>query len=68
MRRLTVFFQVVLTLGVVVMLLVSCLVLVAHGGPSVELAQAVGLLVLCFVLLLVTEHRTTGRWFRWSRR
>ncbi|MFJ9580666.1 hypothetical protein ACIRQF_30285 [Streptomyces sp. NPDC101191] len=68
MRRLTVFFQGVLTLGVVVMLLVSCLMLVAHGGPSIELAQAVGLLALFLVLLLVTERRTTGRWFRWSRR
>ena len=68
MRRLTVFFQGVLTLGIVIMMLVSGLMLVAHDGPSVELAQALGLLVLFLGLLMVTERRTTGRWFRWSRR
>ncbi|MEV7691568.1 hypothetical protein ACFW1F_18345 [Streptomyces bungoensis] len=41
---------------------------VAHHGPSIELAQSVGLLVLFLGLLLVTERQTTGRWCRWSRR
>lgn len=68
MWRLTVFVQGVLTLCVITMTLVSGIVLVAHDGPSVELAQAVGLLALFLGLLLVIERRTTGRWFRWSRR
>lgn len=68
MWRLTVFVQGVLTLCVVIMLLVSCLMLVAHDGLSVELAQSLGLLGLFLGLLLVIERRTTGRWFRWSRR
>ncbi|MEU3640940.1 hypothetical protein AB0H23_32545 [Streptomyces albogriseolus] len=68
MRRLMVFFQGVLALGFIVMLLVTGLMYVAHDGPSVELAQSVGLLLLFLGLLLVTERRTTGRWFRWSRR
>ncbi|MCQ1577220.1 MULTISPECIES: hypothetical protein [Streptomyces] len=67
MRGLTVFFQGVLTLGVVVMMLVSGLVVVSRG-VSVELAQSLGLLALFFGLLLVTERRMTGRWFRWSGR
>ena len=68
MRSLTMFFQGVLTLGVIVMMLVSGLLLVAHDGPSLKLAQPLGLLVLFLGLLLVTERLTTGRWFRWSRR
>ncbi|MFE7649907.1 hypothetical protein [Streptomyces phaeoluteigriseus] len=68
MRALTVFFQFLLTLGVVVMSLASGLVFVAHDGPSVELAKALGLLALFFALLLVTGSWTTGRWLRWSRR
>ncbi|MFD8897599.1 hypothetical protein [Streptomyces ardesiacus] len=67
MRGLTVFFQGVLTLGVVVMMLVSGLVVVSRG-VSVELAQSLGLLALFLGLLLVTERRMTGRWFRWSGR
>ncbi|WP_331732852.1 hypothetical protein OG613_48785 (plasmid) [Streptomyces sp. NBC_00015] len=67
MRSLTVFAQGVLTLGVVVMMLVSGLMVVSRG-VSLELAQAVGLLALFLGLLLVIERRTTGRWFRWSRR
>lgn len=68
MRALTVLFQFVLALGVVITMMASGLVLLAHGGPSVELAKAVGLLFLFLALLLVTERRTTGRWFRWSGR
>ncbi|MFD5079652.1 hypothetical protein [Streptomyces sp. NPDC058371] len=68
MRALTVLFQVVLTLGAVVMLLASGILLVAHDGPSVELAKALGLLVMFLALLLITERLTTGRWTRWSRR
>lgn len=68
MRALTVFFQGVLTLGIVIMTMASGIVLVAHQGPSVELAKALGLLVLFLAPLLVTERLTTGRWFRWSRR
>ncbi|MFD6329171.1 hypothetical protein ACFWGI_06280 [Streptomyces niveus] len=68
MRALTVFIQSLLTLGVVITMMTSGLVLVAHGGPSVELAKAVGLLALFLALLLVTERLTTGRWSRWSRR
>ncbi|MET7489843.1 hypothetical protein [Streptomyces sp. NPDC005538] len=67
MWRLTVFVQGVLTLGVVIMMLVSCLMVVSRG-VSVELAQSLGLLALFLGLLLVIERRTTGRWFRWSRR
>jgi hypothetical protein len=67
MRSLTVFVQRVLTLGVVIMMLVSCLMLFAHDGLSVELAQSLGLLALFLGPLLVIERRTTGRWFRWSR-
>jgi hypothetical protein len=67
MQALTVFFQFVLTLGVVTMTMASGIVLLAHGGPSVELAKAVGLLVLLLALLLAIERRTTGRWVRWSR-
>ncbi|MER6847722.1 hypothetical protein AB0A81_25650 [Streptomyces flaveolus] len=65
---LMVFFQRVFVLGFVVMMLVSGLMYVAHDGPSVELAQSVALLALFLGLLLVTERRMTGRWFRWSRR
>ncbi|MGW3928702.1 hypothetical protein ACWECC_11430 [Streptomyces microflavus] len=68
MRRLTVFFQGVLALGVVVMMLVSGLMLLAHDGLSVELAQSLGWLALFLGLLLVTERLSTGRWVRWSRR
>ncbi|MEU7028824.1 hypothetical protein AB0A60_19305 [Streptomyces sp. NPDC046275] len=68
MWRLMVFFQAVFGLGFVVMSLVSGLMLVRHGGPSVELAQSLGLLVLFLALLLVTGRQMTGRWFRWSRR
>jgi hypothetical protein len=67
MWRLTVFVQGVLTLGVAIMMLVSCLMVVSRGA-SVELAQSLGLLALFLGLLLVIERRTTGRWFRWSRR
>jgi hypothetical protein len=67
MRSLTVFVQGVLTLGVVIMTLVSGLMLVAHDGLSVELAQSLGLLALFLGLLLVIQRGTTGRWFRWSR-
>jgi hypothetical protein len=67
MRSLTVFVQVVLTLGVVIMTLVSGLMLVAHDGLSVELAQSLGLLALFLGLLLVIQRGTTGHWFRWSR-
>lgn len=67
MRGLTVFFQGVLTLGVVIMMLVSGLVVVSRG-VSIELAQSLGLLALFFGLLLLTERRMTGRWFRWSGR
>jgi hypothetical protein len=66
MRSLTVFVQGVLTLGVVVMVLVSGLLIVAQGW-SVEVTKAVGLLALFLGLLMVTERLTTGRWFRWSR-
>ncbi|MFD7954256.1 hypothetical protein ACFV4X_12245 [Streptomyces ardesiacus] len=68
MRRLMVFFQGVLGLGVVIMSLVSGLMVLRHNGPSTELAQSVGLLVLLLGLLLVTGRQMTGRWFRWSRR
>ncbi|MEV4872831.1 hypothetical protein [Streptomyces syringium] len=68
MRALTVFFQFVLTLSFITMMMASGIVLVAHGGPSVELAKAIGLLALSLALLLVIERRTTGRWVRWSRR
>ncbi|MFI0813445.1 hypothetical protein [Streptomyces echinatus] len=68
MWRLMVFFQAVLGLGAVVMSLVTGLMVVRHDGPSVELAQSVGLLVLLLGLLLATGRRMTGRWFRWSRR
>ncbi|MFE9250845.1 hypothetical protein [Streptomyces sp. NPDC007088] len=68
MRPLTVFFQFVLTLVVIVMMMASGVVLVAHRGPSTELAVAVGILLLAFALLLVIERRTTGRWSRWPRR
>ncbi|MFF8618635.1 hypothetical protein [Streptomyces sp. NPDC015350] len=68
MRSLMVFFQGVFVLGFVVMTLVTGLMYVAHDGPSVELAQSVGLLMLFLGLLLVTERWMTGRWFRWSRR
>lgn len=68
MRSLMVFFQRVFAFGFVVMLLVSGLVYVSNDGPSIELAQAVGLLLLFLGLLLITERRMTGRWFRWSRR
>ncbi|MET8816165.1 hypothetical protein ABZW47_29715 [Streptomyces sp. NPDC004549] len=68
MRPLMVFFQFVLTLVVIVMMMASGVVLVAHRGPSTELAVAVGILLLAFALLLVIERRTTGRWSRWSRR
>lgn len=67
MWRLTVFVQGVLTLGVVVMMLVSGLMVVSRG-VSVELGQSLGLLALFLGLLLVIERLTTGRWFRWSRR
>ncbi|WP_435059287.1 hypothetical protein [Streptomyces sp. bgisy060] len=67
MWRLMVFLQGVLGLGVVVMSLVSGLMVVRHNGPSLELAQSVGLLVLLLGLLLVTGRWMTGRWFRWSR-
>ncbi|MFI6283006.1 hypothetical protein [Streptomyces sp. NPDC050988] len=67
MWRLTVFVQGVLTLGVAIMMLVTCLMVVSRGA-SVELAQSLGLLALFLGLLLVIERRTTGRWFRWSRR
>lgn len=68
MRALTVFIQFVLTLVVVIMMLASGIVLVAHGGLSIELAEAVGVLLLAIALLLAIERRTTGRWSRWSRR
>ncbi|MFH8257624.1 hypothetical protein [Streptomyces roseolus] len=68
MRLLMVFFQGVLGLGFVVMSLVSGLMWVRHDGPSVELAQSVGLLILFLGLLLVTGRGMTGRWFRWSCR
>ncbi|MGW3387328.1 hypothetical protein [Streptomyces cinereoruber] len=68
MWRLMVFFQAVLGFGVVVMSLVSGLMVVRYGGPSVELAQSLGLLVLFLALLLVTGRQMTGRWFTWSRR
>jgi hypothetical protein len=68
MRRLTVFFQGVFVLGVVVMMLLSGLMFLAHDGLSVELAQSLGLLAVFFGLLLCTERYSTGRWFRWSRR
>ncbi|GAA2720404.1 MULTISPECIES: hypothetical protein [Streptomyces] len=67
MRGLMVFFQGVFALGFVVMVLVTGMY-VAYDGPSVELAQSVGLLVLFLGLLSVTERWMTGRWFRWSRR
>ncbi|MFJ5819395.1 hypothetical protein ACIQGT_36715 [Streptomyces sp. NPDC093108] len=68
MHGLAVFFQGVFVLGIVVMTLVSGLMLLAHGGLSVELAQSVGLLALFLGLLLVTERLSTGHWTRWSRR
>ncbi|MFD7861542.1 hypothetical protein [Streptomyces sp. NPDC059783] len=68
MWRLVVFIQGVLGLGIAVMSLVSGLMLVRHKGASVELAQSAGLLVLLLGLLLLTERRITGRWFRWQRR
>ncbi|MFI9772752.1 hypothetical protein ACIHJG_38830 [Streptomyces sp. NPDC052415] len=67
MRGLTVFLQGVLTLAVVIMMLVTGLVVLSRG-VSVELAQSLGLLALFLGLLLVTERRMTGRWFRWSGR
>jgi hypothetical protein len=63
MRGLTVFFQGILTLGVVIMMLVSGLMVVSRG-VSVELAQSLGLLALFLGLLLVTERRMTGHWGR----
>ncbi|MFF3957505.1 hypothetical protein ACFYY1_30470 [Streptomyces sp. NPDC001890] len=68
MRPLTVFFQRLLVLGVVTMMLVSVLMLLAHDGLSVEFAQSLALLILFLGLLLVTERLSTGRWTRWSRR
>ncbi|MFD6465396.1 hypothetical protein [Streptomyces goshikiensis] len=46
----------------------SGLLAYGHRGMSIELAQTLGLLLLCLALLLVTERLTTGRWTRWSRR
>lgn len=68
MRDLKVFVQFVLSLCIIIMMLTSGILLVGHGGPSVDLAKAVGLLILFLLLLLAIERRTTGRWFRWSRR
>ena len=67
-RSLTVFFQFVLTLLFIIFGLASAVLLIAHRGMSIELAQSLGLLGSCLALLLVTERLTTGRWFRWSRR
>ncbi|WP_225637432.1 hypothetical protein [Streptomyces solaniscabiei] len=67
MRALTVFFQFVLTLGVVITVLAGGLLLV-NGSSILEFGKALGLLALFLALLLVIERRTTGRWFRWSRR
>ncbi|MCZ1012290.1 hypothetical protein [Streptomyces lydicus] len=63
MRALTVFAQLVCTLAIVVMALASGLLLIAHRGPSLELAKALAVLALFVGLLLITE-----RWWRWSRR
>ncbi|MFB7836159.1 hypothetical protein [Streptomyces sp. NPDC056056] len=68
LRSLARFLQFVLVLAFVVLALVSGLLAYGHRGMSTELAQTLGLLLLCLVLLLVTERLTTGRWTRWSRR
>lgn len=68
MRALTMLFMLVLTLGILIMVLASGILLIAHGGPSIELAKALGCLGLLLAILLIIERRTTGRWFRWSRR
>ncbi|MET9107626.1 hypothetical protein [Streptomyces zhihengii] len=68
MRSLMMYLQGVFALGFVVMLLVSGLMYVRHDGLSIELGQAVGLLILFLGLLLATGRQMTGRWFTWSRR
>ncbi|WP_327309800.1 hypothetical protein OG730_41695 (plasmid) [Streptomyces sp. NBC_01298] len=68
LRSLAAFLQFVLVLAFVVLALVSGLLAYKHRGMSTELAQALGLLLSCLALLLVTERLTTGRWTRWSRR
>ncbi|WP_327411244.1 hypothetical protein OG458_41650 (plasmid) [Streptomyces sp. NBC_01281] len=68
MRELTVFFQVILTLGVIVTVMASGFLFLAHDGFSLELAKALGALAVCLGGLLAIERGTTGRWIRWPRR
>ncbi|MFF1678360.1 hypothetical protein ACFVYG_20265 [Streptomyces sp. NPDC058256] len=66
-RALRVFCQFALTLLILTTVLASGVLFVAHDGPSVELAEALGLLAVFIGLLLITERLSTGRWHRWSR-
>ena len=67
LRPLVVFFAYVLTLAVVVLFLASGVLAVSHRGLSVELFQALALLVLCLALLMACNRFLTGQWHRWSR-
>lgn len=68
LRPLIVFFARVLTLAIVVLSLACWFLAVSHRGPSVDLFEALTLLVLCFALLMGCNRLLTGRWHRWSRR
>ncbi|MFC9957607.1 hypothetical protein ACFVIB_09675 [Streptomyces nigra] len=67
LRPLVKFFAGVLTLATVVLFLASGLLVVSHQGLSVEVFQALALLVLCLALLMACNRFLTGQWHRWSR-
>lgn len=67
LRPLAMFFAWVLTLAILVLALACGLLAYSHRGLSVDLFQALALLVLCFALLMACSKILTGRWHRWSK-
>ncbi|MEU4964922.1 hypothetical protein [Streptomyces smyrnaeus] len=68
LRPLIMFFGVILMLAIVVLTPTCGLLFVSHGGLSLDLFEALALLVLCFALLMGCSRLLAGHWHRWSRR
>ncbi len=67
LRPLAVIFADALSLAVVVLFLACGVLVFNQWGLSVELFQALRLLVLCVALLMVCHRFLFGQWHRWSR-
>lgn len=67
LRPLFVLFALIFTLAACMLFLACGILVVSHGGLSVEFFKALALLVLDFGLLMACNRYLTGQWHRWSR-